>query len=97
MLFRSKHEHLGLTRQTPKRRCVQDAITVALETGAVGVGFFFAGAVSGAERAGGEWCEVFVLVGFAGVAGQNVETARSGPRICVSKTNAAVVGVSVHG
>jgi len=40
---------------------------------------------------------VFVLVGFAGVARQHVETACAGPRICMSKTNVTVVGVSVHG
>ena len=92
-----KHEDLGLAGESPKRRRVQDAITIALETGAVGVGFLFVGAVSGAKRAGGERCEVFVLVGFAGVARQHVETACAGPRICMSKTNVTVAGVSVHG
>ena len=92
-----KHEDLGLAGESPKRRRVQDTITIALETGAVGVGFLFVGAVSGAKRAGGERCKMFVLAGFAGVAGQHVETASASPRICVSKTNASVVGVAVHG
>lgn len=46
-----KDEDLGFAGETAKRRRMEDAVAVTLETGAVLVGFFGNGSVSGTNRA----------------------------------------------
>jgi hypothetical protein len=44
-----ENKHLGFSSKASKRRCMQDAVTVAFETGAVRVFFFGDGSVAWAN------------------------------------------------
>ncbi len=64
-----EHEDLGLAGEPPERRVVQDAVTVALEARAVGVGLLRCGAMAGAagvRGAHGEQRRIAFLPEFAG-------------------------------
>jgi hypothetical protein len=68
-------EHLRLAVQPAERRCVEDAIAIALEARAVRVRRFVEGPVAGARCSGRAGGQQVVLVGFASVAIEGLDGA----------------------
>lgn len=73
-------EDLGLASQAPEGGCMQDAVSVAFETGAEGIGFFGDQTGTGSDRPGGESGQRDVGQIFAGLAIDDTRftTARPG-------------------
>ncbi len=78
-------EDLGLACQTPERRRMQDAVTVAFETGAELIGFLFDEAVAAIVGAGCQERHRFVLRTFSSIAIDHRVGTWTRPRICVGK------------
>lgn len=58
---------------------MQDAISIALEARAVGVGFFWSFTIARTERTSGERREKLGLMGFARVARNDINSPGAGP------------------
>jgi hypothetical protein len=90
-------EHLRLTRKTAKRaRAVQDAVTVAFETGAVGIGHFGDQTLAGARRPCGTGGKVLVLRCFARFAFDGAVERDSGMAVGMRAAHRAG-GMTGHG
>ncbi len=88
-------EHLGLAGQPPEGGRVQDAVPVALEAGAPGVGWLLAAPVAGAARPGGAGGQAGLLGLLPILPGDPCRPARAGVRVAVSQHD-ALAQVAAH-
>jgi len=92
-----EHEYLGLSGETPKCRGMEDAVTIALETRAEGVGFLRDGSPTGADGASRERREELIVAFLAQCARSEIDGSGAGPGVDVCNAHCIGVIVAVHG
>jgi len=83
-------EYLGLSGESAERCGVQDAIPIAFEGGAKGIGLFVDGPTSGADRTRGESSELVVSEVFACLPFDDSCFAGARPRVGVGHDDRCV-------
>ena len=79
LMILREHKYLRFACESTKCRSVQNAITVAFETGAERVFLFGHCAIAGTKRTCCKWSEQVVFAGFTFVTVDNVRTACASP------------------